>query len=288
MLSTQLMQLEISKLKSLPPLPGESASILTALNDPDIELEELVDLLSTSPILVGRLLGLANSAYFGYPGTVTNLKVAIINVLGLKLVKSLSLSILLGTALGSRRCRHFEPERFWLNTLLTAVSAQEIAILLKQEPLLEPSLAYTSGILLHIGLLAAVHVYPEQMEQLLRLEKKDGLTLGELMVQYYTIDQYEMGGYLLERWGLPDVFQQVVKHYMDADYQGEVLPMISLLKLASVLVRMMRHDKEEMPSEGLDLMQALAIKESEILSIKVDLCERMDDLNALVKTMIGK
>jgi HD-like signal output (HDOD) protein len=28
------------------------------------------------------LLGLANSAYFGYPGTVTNLKVAIINVLG--------------------------------------------------------------------------------------------------------------------------------------------------------------------------------------------------------------
>ncbi len=287
MSSTQLMQLEISKLKNLPPLPRESARILTALNDPDIELEKLVELLSTSPILVGRLLGLANSAYFGYPSTVTSLKVAIINVLGLKLVKSLSLSILLGTALDSSRCSHFESERFWLNTLLTAVSAQKIATLLKQESL-EPSLAYTSGILLHIGLLAAVHVYPEQMEQLLLLEKKDELTLGELMAQYHTIDQYEMGGYLLERWGLPDVFQQVVKHYMDADYQGEVLPMISLLKLANVLVKMMRHDKEGIPSEGLALMQALAIKESEILSIKVDVCEKMDDLNALVKTMIGK
>jgi len=287
MSSTQLMQLEISKLKNLPPLPEESARILTALNDPDIELEKLVDLLSTSPILVGRLLGLANSAYFGYPGTVTNLKIAIINILGLKLVKSLSLSILLGTALDSSRCSHFEPERFWLNTLLTAVSAQKLAVLIKQE-YLDPSLAYTSGILLHIGLLAAVHVYPEQMEQLLLLEKKDEFTLGELMVQYHTIDQYEMGGYLLERWKLPDVFQQVVKYYMDSDYQGEVLPMISLLKLANVLVRMMRHDDEGIPREGLALMQTLAIKESEILSIKVEISEKMDDLNALVKTMTGK
>lgn len=113
MLSTQLMQLDISKLKNLPPLPEESGRILTALNDPYIELDKLVSLLSTSPILVGRLLGLANSAYFGYPGTVTNLKVAIINVLGLKLVKNLSLSILLGTALDSSRCVHFESERFF-------------------------------------------------------------------------------------------------------------------------------------------------------------------------------
>lgn len=287
MSSTQLMQLEISKLKNLPPLPEESARILTALNDPDIELEKLVDLLSTSPILVGRLLGLANSAYFGYPGTVTNLKVAIINVLGLKLVKSLSLSILLGTALDSSQCSHFEPERFWLNTLLTAVSAQKLAVLIKQKSL-DPSLAYTSGILLHIGLLAAVHVYPEQMEQLLLLEKKDELTLGGLMAQYHMIDQYEVGGYLLERWKLPDVFQQVVKHYMDAGYQGEVLPMISLLKLANVLVRMIRHDKESISSEGFALMQTLSIKEPEILSIKVEISEKMDDLNALVKTMTGK
>ncbi len=287
MSSTQLMQLEISKLKNLPPLPEESARILTALNDPDIELEKLVDLLSTSPILVGRLLGLANSAYFGYPGTVTSLKVAIINVLGLKLVKSLSLSVLLGTALDSRRCSHFEPERFWLNTLLTAVSTQKLAMLIKQESL-DPSLAYTSGILLHIGLLAAVHVYPEQMEQLLLLEKKDEFTLDELMVQGYAIDQYQVGGYLLERWKLPDVFQQVVKHYMDADYQGEVLPMISLLKLANVLVRMMRHDDEAISREGLALMQTLGIKKSGILSIKVEISEKMDDLNALVKSMTGK
>ena len=283
---TQLMQLEISRLKNLPPLPEESGRILTALNDPDIELGKLVDLLLTSPILVGRLLGLANSAYFGYPGTVTNLKVAIINVLGLKLVKSLSLSILLGTALDSSRCVHFESERFWRHSLLTAVSAQKLALLLKQSSL-DPSLAYTAGILLHIGLLAAVHVYPEEMDQLL-LENNNESTLDALMIQYHTIDQYQIGGYLLERWQLPAIFQNIVKHYSDANYQGEFLPMISLLKLANILATMMRHNVKELSSEGLTLMRTLGAKESEILSIKVEVSEKMDDLNALVKTMTGK
>ncbi|SHE23240.1 HDOD domain-containing protein [methanotrophic endosymbiont of Bathymodiolus puteoserpentis (Logatchev)] len=287
MLSTQLMQLDISKLKNLPPLPEESGRILTALNDPDIELDKLVSLLSTSPILVGRLLGLANSAYFGYPGTVTNLKVAIINVLGLKLVKNLSLSILLGTALDSSRCVHFESERFWLNTLLTAVSAQKLAMLLRQESL-EPSLAYTSGILLHIGLLAAVHVYPKQMEQLLLLEEKGEFTLDKLMVQGYAIDQYQVGGYLLERWQLPMIFRNTIKHYTDTHYQGEALLMINLLRLVNVLLIMIRHNEEQIPREGLDLMKILEVKESEMLAIKVELSEKMDDLNALVKTMTGK
>jgi len=280
------MQLEISKLKHLPPLPEESCRILTALNDPDIELEKLTNLLSTSSVLVGRLLGLANSAYFGYPGTVISLKLAIINVLGLKLVKSFSLSILLGAALDSNRCTHFEPERFWRNTLLTAVSAQKLALLLRQDSL-EPSLAYTAGILLHIGLLAAVHVYPEEMDQLL-VEKNKESTLDTLMTQYQAIDQYQIGGYLLERWQLPVIFQNIVKHYADANYQGEVLPMINLLRLANVLLKMMLHNEEQIPSEGLALMQTLGVNEAEILSIKVEMLEKMDDLNALVKTMTGK
>ncbi|MCF7970527.1 MAG: HDOD domain-containing protein [Methylococcaceae bacterium] len=283
--STQLMQLEISKLKHLPPLPEESCRILTALNDPDIELEKLAHVLSTSPILVGRLLGLANSAYFGYPGTVISLKVAIINVLGLKLVKSFSLSILLSTTLDSHRCKHFDSERFWRNTLLTAVSAQKLALL--KQGAFDSSLVYTAGILLHIGILAAVHVYPKQMDQLL-LEKNNESMLDALMTRCHVIDQYQIGSYLLERWQLPVIFQNIVKHYADANFQGEVLPLINLLRLANVLLTMMLQNEEKIPDEGLALMQALEVKEPEILSIKVAISEKMDDLNALVKTMAGK
>lgn len=51
---------------------------------------------------------------------------------------------------------------------------------------------------------------------------------------------------------------------------------------------MIRHNEEQIPREGLDLMKILEVKESEMLAIKVELSEKMDDLNALVKTMTGK
>jgi hypothetical protein len=47
---------------------------------------------------------------------------------------------------------------------------------------------------------------------------------------------------------------------------------------------MIRHNEEQIPREGLDLMKILEVKESEMLAIKVELSEKMDDLNALVKT----
>lgn len=210
MLTTQIMQLDISRLKNLPALPEESGRILAAVNDPDIDLEELVRIISTSPILVARLLGLANSAYFGFSGKVTDLRLAIINVLGLKIVKSLCLSILLSLSFDTKKCQHFDSERFWHNTLLTAVGAQKISLALNNEAI-DTGLMYTSGILLQIGLLAAVFVYPEEMNAVLLLEKKGELTLNELMKQYYEINQYEMGSYLLQRWQLPSSYREIVR-----------------------------------------------------------------------------
>ena len=46
--------LEISKIKNLPPLPESSIRIISAVNDPDIPVDALVDVLALSPVLVAR------------------------------------------------------------------------------------------------------------------------------------------------------------------------------------------------------------------------------------------
>jgi hypothetical protein len=56
---------------------------------------------------VGRLLGLANSAYFGCTTEITDLRVAIIRVLGLNLVRSLTIGVLLNMELDTRKCSQF-------------------------------------------------------------------------------------------------------------------------------------------------------------------------------------
>jgi HD-like signal output (HDOD) protein len=59
--------------------------IIEAMNDSGITIKELATLISVSPALAARLSGLANS---GCAGNVSDLRVAIIRVLGLDLVKS--------------------------------------------------------------------------------------------------------------------------------------------------------------------------------------------------------
>ncbi|NOQ16029.1 MAG: HDOD domain-containing protein [Methyloprofundus sp.] len=283
----EIKQLDISKLKNLPALPEESGNILAAINDPDIELEDLVRIISSSPILVARLLGLANSAYFGYAGKVTDLRVAVINVLGLKLVKSLSLSVLLNMTLDSSKCSHFDTQRFWHNALLTAICAQKIAKVLRRKDL-DPASLYTAGILLNIGLLAAVYVYPDAMDSLFIQESKDPEPLGELMAHYYATDQYVIGGYLLRSWQLPVAFQQITNNYLDSNYSGDELPAITLLKIASLLVKMINENTEEFTDQDMtDLLQFLELKQVQLLGIKNEVSIQMEDFRVLVQALVG-
>ncbi len=284
MLATQ-MQLDISKLRNLPALPEESGRILAAVNDPEIVLEELVRVISTSPTLVARLLGLANSAYFGFPGKVTDLRLAIINILGLKIVKSLCLSILLSAPFDSKKCPNFESERFWHNALLTAVGAQKIALALNNEEI-DSGFIYTSGILLNIGLLVAVFIYPEEMDAVLLLEKKGEFSLNKLMSQYCKVNQYEMGSYLLQRWQLPSLYQEIVKYYTDIEYSGKSRLSIDIIQVASLLVRMLNNDEYTLSNSDDSLLQSISLSKNNLLSIKQEMSKKMNDFQSLVQVMV--
>jgi len=278
-------QLDIAKLKNLPVMPEENQRILMAINDEDIDLDELSDILMTSPILMTRLIGLANSAYFGYAGKVTDLRVAVVNVLGLKLVKSLSLSILVGLTFNRAACKRFDSQRFWRDALLTAICAQTLVKAAKLKNL-DANTAYTAGMVLHIGMLAVVFLYPEEVADLFNLAEQQEFNLDQLMMEQ-AIDQYQLGGYLLERWKLPALYSDVIEEYRldTVDYADAELH--SLLKVASLLRRVVRDEQESLSAEESAILKLLPIKEKQFFSIKEKLAEKMDDLNMLVQAMAG-
>ena len=122
----QSIQLKINRLKSLPALPEASVKILEAIQNPDISIEQLAEVLALSPGLVARLLGLANSAYFGQARQIKDLRTAIVQVLGLQLAKSLTVGIVLNVQIDANRCKGFDTHAFWMHSLLTAMAAQKL------------------------------------------------------------------------------------------------------------------------------------------------------------------
>lgn len=244
MAAVNSVNLQISRLKNLPELPAASLNIIDAVSDPEIAIERLTTVISISPVLVARLLGLANSAYFGCANQINDLKTAIIRVLGLNLVKSLALGILLNLALDTSKCRHFKSERLWMNALVTASLAQKCSLLTRNE-MFSPSTSYTTGLLLNIGLIAAVHLFPEATNQALINAEQNSSSVTEEMTQLIGYNQYEIGGLLLEHWHLPVIYQTVLRGFKNATYSGAETKFIAFLATCHELAKKILADEKE-------------------------------------------
>ena len=280
------VDLEIAHIKNLPPLPEESVRIISAVNDPDVTVEHLVELLSLSPVLVARLIGLANSAFFGRAGKVQDLKTAIIQVLGLNLVKSLALSILLNAELKTSACKNFDAEFFWNHALTTALIAQKFSRFIDDKQM-QPNIVYTSGLLLNIGLLAAIYVFPENLNEV--FSKSDRLE-GSVVNQMCTVigkNQYDIGAILLERWKLPLIYQTLVKQFRCSSYRGEELGLLNLLELSHwVAVYIVENKTNSMPDLS-GLLEKLSISQDVFDKIICDMVENKENIQELANIITG-
>ncbi len=286
MIPNDKVDLDIAKIKNLPPLPEESVRIISAVNDADITVEELVDVLSLSPVLVARLLGLANSAFFGRKGQIDDLRIAIIQVLGLNLVKSLVLSIVLNVELNTAQCESFDGDYFWTHALVTALIAQKLARRINDDSM-NPNIVYTSGLLLNIGLLAAIFTYPAELNEVLsETDRVEGSVL-ERMREKLGKTQYEIGGVLLNRWKLPTTYQTVVSQFRQPDYDGEEAGVIQLLELSHWVAAYIVDDKMEEVMDFSTSLNKLSISSEFFLTVVEGAMEKKDNIQELASVISG-
>lgn len=260
-------RLKLSSLKNLPPLPEGSVKIINTVSDPDVSIDELVRVLLLSPSLTSRLLGLANSAYFGYSGQITDLRKAIIQVLGLNLVKSLALSIVLNVKLDSSKCRSFDTLEYWNQSLMTALAAQYLSNKCKSRlKVYTPTVVYTSGLLLHIGLIAMVYLFPEQMDEIFQRCQKTMQSACQEIEKTVGLSHYKVGFLLMNRWKLPDVYQNVLKEFENRSYQGGEADLLTLLFICNGLCIEIIKGRPVHPDYYQNEMDILGFKQEDLQS----------------------
>ncbi len=281
------ISLEVAKIKNLPPLPEVSMKIISAVNDPEISVDEMVKVLSLSPALVARLIGLANSSYFGRAGKVKDLRVAIIQVLGFKLVKCLALSIVLNVELDASKCKLFDDNLFWNHALLTAVIAQKLSVHIDDE-LMVPGTVYTAGLLLDIGLLAAVFVFPEQVNQVFENADDTEDSVFKQIQDVLGLTHYEVGAMLLETWKLPDVYQCVVKEFRNSHFEGKEKKLILLLELSHWIASYIFKDQETELPDFSKYLNKLALSSEDMQKTVNSVVEEKENINELAMLLMGK
>jgi HD-like signal output (HDOD) protein len=176
-----------------------AAQIVSVANADDTSSKKLAGILSTDVALAGRVMKLANSAYFGMRGRVTSLQFAV-TVVGFTTVRTMATVALTDLDDESRL-----PESFWDLTTTIALGASTLAPRFGERP----QDALCIGLLAQLGLALLVHNDSDGHAEL-RAGQPSFAELRAAEVQRYGISALRLTAVALEQWGFPRVMVSVL------------------------------------------------------------------------------
>ncbi len=195
---------------NLPSLPAVALKMVEMAHDPDVDLKDVVNVLSMDPALVTRLFRAANSPLYGINRKITNLR-QVLNLLGLQGTLALALGFSLVATGPDVRDMPLNTEHFWRRSLLAATACRILGERLSMKNLEELFLA---GLLHGIGILALSIMMPVPYKALLQEATEPSSNPGEAVLNYGHLAELErerlgddhaaVGSWLMRRWHLPD------------------------------------------------------------------------------------
>lgn len=216
----QLAQIKLY-IEKMPSLPTTVSKILEVCNNPQTSPADLNRIISVDPVLMGKVMKLINSAYYGLSQEVTSLVRAII-MLGLNTVKNLALSTaVLATVGRNTNFQSLNMEGFWRHSLCTGVTGRLIAKKRKVDPKnLEEY--FIAGLLHDIG---KIPLNNRLAEDYIRAMSESDLHHTPLQLseqEVLGIDHTNVGHMILQTWKLDEAIRDsVLFHHRPLDYTGK-------------------------------------------------------------------
>lgn len=193
---------ELKASGKMPSPKGVALAILRLAKNPDVNLDEIANVVKTDPSLSGNIIKAANSERSFYSRPIASAQVAV-QRLGLSTVKGLALGFSLLDSYRKGRCRHFDYLSYWGEQLLRAIAVREIAIRTRIAPSED---IFSAALLGEIGRLSLASIYPEEYSHVLeRFDADPSTSLTDLEKQFFYIDHDDLTRYILRDWGLPDL-----------------------------------------------------------------------------------
>ena len=207
----------VASVQHLPLFTGTAVQLIRSVEQEDANADELSRLISTDAALTAHLLRLVNSSFYGLSRRIGTISDALM-VLGFNLVRRTVTAAVLERPLLAYLHDSAAARAFWRHELLCAALARHLAGRAKGNG----EVAYMAGLLHDVGRLVMLMQYPEQSDLLLQRRSEDDD--GGLVVEreLFGFDHAQVGGALLESWGLPEEMVQAAHQHADETEPDEV------------------------------------------------------------------
>ena len=218
--------------QALQELPSLSVIVVQALDllaQEDVSMGKVMACVSRDQSLVGRILKVANSPFYGMSTNIASLKDAA-TILGIHSLYHIIASSAVIAHFPDDTETALSPLEFWQHSINVGVCAQ----VLSRKCNVDSELAFTTGLLHDVGrLVTAVH-YSEQYNEIQRYVEQQGCSLTDAEKAVLGLDHTKIGAAIIRQWHLPETIAISIENHHAPAQQPE-LRLASLVHLADVI-----------------------------------------------------
>ena len=233
----QLAQELVASQEHLSSLPDLYYKVREALQDAELEIDDLTNLIATDPSLTAKLLRIANSAFYGFPRKVETLSRAI-TLIGLGQIGDILLASTLAATFQGIRPQRMDMSRFWRGSIRRALLCRQFGRHLEER---DVERAFVVGLLSDMGHLVMYHAVPDLMGIVLDTAEDDTLARAEKERGIIGCDYCEVGAALCTAWQLPDTMSTIIGNQLtpeDAEeHEAETARLNLAISVAEALNR---------------------------------------------------
>lgn len=216
----------------LPSPPSVAVKILDAVRNKECSLEDLEKIISTDPALTGKMLRIANSAFYSLPNKVSNISRAL-SILGTNIIKNIALSFVIANDLRNRKSDDFNSDYFWRRAVTAAVAAELVTGLLHKKD----DDIFVTALLHDIGIMAMyLNKGVDYVAALKHCLACGGTDLIYSERELFGFDHQLLGYLLLKSWGIPEEIIVPIRFHHEPEKAPEKFQKTALvLNVANIL-----------------------------------------------------
>lgn len=219
---------KLSRVEALPTLPAVATHIFSIASNPNSSAQDLTKIIANDPPLTSKLLKIVNSAFYGFPQKIGDVKQAIV-ILGTDEIMDLSFGLAAAKVFDAKPIEGvFDPKTLWRHSMGVALIAQKLC---QEMPKCQRLGGFTAGLLHDLGKIFMLEHFSEAYREVHQEAGKNGHHLFELEEKRFGLHHATIGESLAANWNLPEALVRAIAFHhqpFSAPSHGEMAALIGL------------------------------------------------------------
>ena len=238
-------------------LPDACFKVKALMEDSNATIEDFANVISVDPSMTSRLLQMANSAIYSFPGEISTISRAI-TIIGTRAIYNMMLVDVAATAFTHFSSQSIDLKRFWHMSIFCGLAAKNLAI---TAGIRDIERLFVAGLLQNFGELIVAKVSPERARKCEAYHAD--ILPWQLQLKVLGFTYTEVSAELLKIWQIPEKIILPIRHYNNAQ-NIEINKDVKVLYLASRLALAECHPETFNYDDNVDATLCKSLKISTV------------------------